>query len=112
MQLCNTHTSIEQDVPWDKALYLDTALYLDRRAQLYQTTSKEVKYGEGEDHPEDEFVEPKFEMIPGTLEHITELMVEKVRHQPTEIIVNHLVFIQELRVRLPLPELEVLMEPL
>jgi len=84
-----------QDVPWDKALYLDTALYLDRRGQLYQTTSKEVKFGEGEDHPEDEFVEPKFEMIPGTLEHITELMVEK-----------------ELRVRLPLPELEVLMEPL
>jgi len=84
-----------QDVPWDKALYLDTALYLDRRGQLYQTTSKEVKYGEGEDHPEDEFVEPKFELIPGTLEHITELMVEK-----------------ELRVRLPLPELEVLMEPL
>ena len=89
MQLCNTHYSIEQDVPWDKALYLDTALYLDRRAQLYQTTSKEVKYGEGEDHPEDEFVEPKFEMIPGTLEHITELMVEKVKHEPTEIIVNH-----------------------
>ena len=109
--LCNTHNSIEQDVPWDKALYLDTALYLDRRSQLYQTTSKEVKYGEGEDHPEDEFVEPKFEMIPGTLEHITELMVEKVKHQPTEIIVNHL-SIQELRVRLPLPELEVLMEPL
>ena len=72
-QLC-----ILQDVPWDKALYLDTALYLDRRGQLYQTTSKEVKFGEGEDHPEDEFVEPKFEMIPGTLEHITELMVEKV----------------------------------
>ena len=93
-------------------MYLDTALYLDRQGQLYQTTSKEVKYGEGEDHPEDEFVEPKFEMIPGTLEHITELMVEKVKHQPTEIIVNHLVFIQELRVRLPLPELEVLMEPL
>ena len=69
---------IFQDVPWDKALYLDTALYLDRRGQLYQTTSKEVKFGEGEDHPEDEFVEPKFEMIPGTLEHITELMVEKV----------------------------------
>ena len=65
-------------MPWDKALYLDTALYLDRRGQLYQTTSKEVKFGEGEDHPEDEFVEPKFEMIPGTLEHITELMVEKV----------------------------------
>ena len=37
-----------------------------------------MKFGEGEDHPEDEFVEPKFEMIPGTLEHITELMVEKV----------------------------------
>lgn len=84
-----------QDVPWDKALYLDTALYLDRRGQLYQTTSKEVKWGEGEDHPEDEFVEPKFELVPGTLEHITELMVEK-----------------ELRVRLPLPELEVLLEPL
>ena len=65
-------------MPWDKALYLDTALYLDRRDQLYQTTSKEVKFGDGEDHPEDEFVEPKFEMIPGTLEHITELMVEKV----------------------------------
>ena len=37
-----------------------------------------MKFGEGEDHPEDEFGEPKFEMIPGTLEHITELMVEKV----------------------------------
>ena len=37
-----------------------------------------MKFGEGEDHPEDEFVEHKFEMIPGTLEHITELMVEKV----------------------------------
>ena len=98
-------------MPWDKALYLDTALYLDRRSQLYQTTSKEVKYGEGEDHPEDEFVEPKFELVPGTLEHITELMVEKVDHLPYEIIANCLIS-QELRVRLPLPELEVLMEPL
>ena len=99
-------------MPWDKALYLDTALYLDRRTQLYQTTSKEVKYGDGEDHPEDEFVEPKFELVPGTLEHITELMVEKVKHPLSEIISFHLVFTQELRVRLPLPELEVLMEPL
>ena len=99
-------------MPWDKALYLDTALYLDRRGQLYQTTSKEVKYGEGEDHPEDEFVEPKFELVPGTLEHITELMVEKVDHLPSEIIANFFIFTQELRVRLPLPELEVLMEPL
>ena len=99
-------------MPWDKALYLDTALYLDRQGQLYQTTSKEVKYGEGEDHPEDEFVEPKFELIPGTLEHITELMVEKVEHLPSVIIANNPVLIQELRVRLPLPELEVLMEPL
>jgi hypothetical protein len=80
-----------KDVPWDKALYLDTALYLDRRGQLYQTTSKEVKYGEGEDHPEDEFVEPKFELIPGTLEHITELMVEKVEHHPYELIINYIV---------------------
>ena len=79
-------TLVAQDVPWDKALYLDTALYLDRRTQLYQTTSKEVKYGEGEDHPEDEFVEPKFELVPGTLEHITELMVEKVKHLLSAII--------------------------
>ena len=105
-------TLVAQDVPWDKALYLDTALYLDRRTQLYQTTSKEVKYGDGEDHPEDEFVEPKFELIPGTLEHITELMVEKVNHPFPEIISINLIFSQELRVRLPLPELEVLMEPL
>ena len=105
-------TLVAQDVPWDKALYLDTALYLDRRTQLYQTTSKEVKYGDGEDHPEDEFVEPKFELVPGTLEHITELMVEKVKHPLSEVISFHLVSTQELRVRLPLPELEVLMEPL
>ena len=77
-------------MPWDKALYLDTALYLDRRTQLYQTTSKEVKYGDGEDHPEDEFVEPKFELVPGTLEHITELMVEKVKHPLSEFISFHL----------------------
>ena len=109
-------------MPWDKALYLDTALYLDRRTQLYQTTSKEVKYGDGEDHPEDEFVEPKFELVPGTLEHITELMVEKVKQPLSKIISFHLILsmallfdrisTQELRVRLPLPELEVLMEPL
>ena len=79
-------------MPWDKALYLDTALYLDRRGQLYQTTSKEVKYGEGEDHPEDEFVELKFGLIPGTLEHITELMVEKVSifHVRSLLIVSYL----------------------
>ena len=73
-------------------MYLDTALYLDRRGQLYQTTAKEVKYGEGEDHPEDEFVEPKFELIPGTLEHITELMVEKVSifHVRSLLIVSYL----------------------
>ena len=99
-------------MPWDKALYLDTALYLDRRTQLYQTTSKEVKYGDGEDHPEDEFVEPKFELVPGTLEHITELMVEKVKRLKSGIFFFYLIFTQELRVRLPLPELEVLMEPL
>ena len=39
---------------------------------------QEIKWGEGEDHPDDELVEPKFEEIPGTLEHVTELMVEKV----------------------------------
>ena len=51
-----------------------------------------MKYGEGEDHPEDEFVEPKFELIPGTLEHITELMVEKVSifHVRSFLIVSYL----------------------
>jgi hypothetical protein len=70
---------------------------------------QEVKYGEGEDHPDDEFVEPKFEEIPGTLEHLTELMVEKVGACSRAESVARL---QDLRVRLPLPELEVLLEPL
>jgi len=83
-----------QDVPWSKALYMDTALYLDKVGELYTTTRTEVKVGDGEDHSEDELVEPKFEEVPGTLEHVTELMVEK-----------------DLRVRLPLPELDVLLDP-
>jgi len=86
-----------QDVPWCKALYLDTALYLDKIGQLYTTTKKEIVIGDyAADHEvvEEEDVEPKFEEIPGTLEHITELMIEK-----------------DLRVRLPIQELDVLLEP-
>lgn len=86
-----------QDVPWCKGLYLDTALYLDKVGELYTTTKQEIVIGgdyEGADDVEDEVVEPKYEEIPGTLEHVTELMVEK-----------------ELRVRLPLQELDVLLDP-
>lgn len=86
-----------QDVPWCKALYLDTALYLSKIDQLYCTVKKEIIIGgeyENAEDVEDEVVEPKFEEIPGTLEHITDLMIEK-----------------DLRVRLPLQELEVLLEP-
>jgi len=83
-----------QDVPWCKALYMDTAAYLSNIGELYTTIKKEVTHGEGPDHEEDELVEPKYEEIPGTLEHITELIAEK-----------------ELRLRLPLQELEVLIEP-
>ena len=86
-----------QDVPWCKGLYLDTALYLDKIGELYTTTKQEIVIGgdyEGADDVEDEIVEPKFEEIPGTLEHVTELMVEK-----------------DLRVRLPLQELDVLLDP-
>eukprot|EP00092_Neocalanus_flemingeri_P030332 GFUD01032927.1.p1 GENE.GFUD01032927.1~~GFUD01032927.1.p1 ORF type:complete len:1231 (+),score=335.13 GFUD01032927.1:198-3890(+) len=86
-----------QDVPWCKGLYLDTALYLDKIGELYTTTKQEIVLGgeyEGADDVEDEVVEPKFEEIPGTLEHVTELMVEK-----------------DLRVRLPLQELDVLLDP-
>ena len=39
---------------------------------------QEIEFGEGEDHPNDELVEQKFEEIPGTLECVTELIVEKV----------------------------------
>ena len=75
--------------------------------------SAQVTRGDGPDHEEDEFVEPRlayhifmernssfnsyslrYEEVPGTLEHLTELIVEK-----------------ELRLRLPLQELEVLLEP-
>ena len=50
--------------------------------------------GENIEDEDDETCEPKFEEIPGTIEHITELMVEK-----------------DLRLRLPLQELDVLLEP-
>ena len=49
---------------------------------------------EGNDMEEEEDIEPKYEEIPGSLEHVTELMVEK-----------------DLRLRLPLQELDVLLEP-
>ena len=49
--------------------------------------------GEGDDMEEEEDIEPKYEEIPGSLEHVTELMVEK-----------------DLRLRLPLQELDVLLE--
>ena len=50
--------------------------------------------GDAEDIEDEEDIEPKYEEIPGTLEHVTELMVEK-----------------DLRLRLPLQELDVLLEP-
>lgn len=87
-----------QEVVWCKALYLDTAVYLDRIGQLYTNTRKEIVFdtvGETQQVEEEEEVEAKYEEIPGTLEHITELMIEK-----------------ELRVRLHLQELDVLLEPL
>jgi len=80
-----------QDVPWCKALYLDTALYLQQRGKLTQTTRVTNPQS---DSSEDEENENKEEIVPGTLDHIIELMTEK-----------------EIRVRLPLQELEVLMEP-
>jgi len=86
-----------QEVAWCKALYLDTGLYLDKIGQLYRTTRKQVTYnvsGDAEDMEDEEDIEPKYEEIPGTLEHVTELMVEK-----------------DLRLRLPLQELDVLLEP-
>jgi len=86
-----------QDVPWCKGLYLDTTLYLDKIGELFTTFKQEIviggEYAASED-VEDEFVEPKFEEKIGTLEHVTELMVEK-----------------DLRVRLPLQELDVLLDP-
>jgi len=81
-----------QDVPWCKALYLDTALYLAQIKELTTTRKNAVVYSDGEEAPEDA---EKFVFVPGTLEHINELMVEK-----------------DIRVRLPLQELEVLLEPL
>ena len=48
---------------------------------------------EGADDIEDEIVEPKFEVKVGTSEHVTELMSEK-----------------DIRVRLPLQELDVLLD--
>ena len=85
-----------QEVAWCKALYLDTAHCLAKVDKLYCTTRRMVTYnviGDME-HEEDEELEPKYEEIPGTLEHVTELMVEK-----------------DLRLRLPLQELDVLLEP-
>ena len=87
-----------QEVVWCKALYLDTAVYLDRIGQLYTNTRKEIVFdtaGETQQEEEEEEVEAKYEEIPGTLEHITELMTEK-----------------ELRVRLHLQELDVMLEPM
>ena len=87
-----------QDVAWCKALYVDTGIYLDKIGQLYCTTRRQLHKlsgdmeAEGEEEEED--VEPRYEEIPGTLEHITELLVEK-----------------DLRLRLPLQELDVLLEP-
>ena len=84
-------------MPWCKGLYLDTTLYLDKIGELFTTFKQEVVIGgdyPGADDVEDEFVEPKFEEKIGTLEHVTELMVEK-----------------DLRVRLPLQELDVLLDP-
>jgi len=83
-----------QDVPWCKALYMDTALYLGRIGELSRTKKKEVVHSDGEDE-EEAVPEKKFEYIPGTLEHLHELLIEK-----------------EIRVRVPLQELEVLLEPL
>lgn len=85
-----------QEVAWCKALYMDTGLYLDKIGKLYCTTRRMVTYNVSGDmeHEEDEELEPKYEEIPGTLEHVTELMVEK-----------------DLRLRLPLQELDVLLEP-
>ena len=76
-----------------QGLYLDTGLYLNKIGQLYCTTRKQVTYPDHEEEEEEE-LEPKYEEIPGTLEHVTELMVEK-----------------DLRLRLPLQELDVLLEP-
>ena len=86
-----------QDVPWCKGLYLDTALYWDKIGELFTTFKQEIVIGgdyEGADDIEDEIVEPKFEVKVGTLEHVTELMIEK-----------------DIRVRLPLQELDVLLDP-
>ena len=87
-----------QDVAWCKALYVDTGLYLEKIGELYCTTRRQLHNlsGEGEEEGEEaeDDVEPRFEEIPGTLEHVTELMVEK-----------------DLRLRLPLQELDVLLEP-
>ena len=83
-----------QEVAWCKALYLDTGAYLDKIGKLYCTTRKPVVYNVQDNDEDEEELEQKYEEIPGTLEHITELMVEK-----------------ELRLRLPLQELEVLLEP-
>ena len=86
-----------QDVAWCKALYVDTGLYLEKIGQLYCTTRRQLHNlsGEQEGEEDEEDVEPRYEEIPGTLEHVTELMVEK-----------------DLRLRLPLQELDVFLEPL
>jgi len=86
-----------QDVPWCKGLYMDTTLYLDKIGELFTTFKQEIVIGgdyAGAEDIEDEIVEPKFEEKIGTLEHVTELMIEK-----------------DLRVRLPLQELDVLLDP-
>ena len=75
--------------------YICTGLYLNKIGQLYCTTRKQVTYtGTAKDIEDEEELEPKYEEIPSTLEHVTELMVEK-----------------DLRLRLPLQELDVLLEP-
>ena len=58
----------------------------------YYPVLSQVTHGSGPDHSEDESVEVRYEEIPSTLVHITELMLEK-------------------ELRLPLQEQEVLMEP-
>eukprot|EP00088_Acartia_fossae_P047886 TRINITY_DN5204_c0_g1_i4.p1 TRINITY_DN5204_c0_g1~~TRINITY_DN5204_c0_g1_i4.p1 ORF type:complete len:479 (-),score=98.43 TRINITY_DN5204_c0_g1_i4:306-1694(-) len=85
-----------QDVPWCKALYLDTALYLAKIDQLTRTTTRILgKNAESSsDGENDQNDEERTQIIPGTLDHISELMVEK-----------------EIRIRVPLQELDVLLEP-
>ena len=79
-------------------MYVDTGVYLEKIGKLYCTTRRQLHNlsGEvdGEGDEDDEDAEPRYEEIPGTLEHVTELMVEK-----------------DLRLRLPLQELDVLLEP-